>query len=374
MKQANKEMYILESILFVFVIIFNIIFKHSYAYNLGIVIFAIIFYKKYGFMRDKSYIKPSVMRIIISVLLITLLITNLIGLGTGFYKNVLKITRLSTIFQGIILTGITIFCEEVIRYIIAKNSQINKKPIYIFTIGIIILNIIMQINPEYFYDRWRIFVFITAVIIPIVAEHILCSYLSYKVGFLPALVYRLTISIYFVVSPIIPNIGDYLYSVVKVLMPFTIYYFTNRILEKADKAKKYSKKMSRRIVYMPIIACLLAIIVLVSGIFSYKMIAIGSGSMEPVYYMGDAVIYKKVKNTKELKKGTVIAFEHSNTVITHRIHNVIKENGQTIYITKGDNNKKPDDFKTEEKDILGTVKYVVKYAGYPTLWINQLTK
>ena len=124
-------MYLLESILFIFVIVFNIIFKHSYAYNLGIVIFAIIFYKKYGFMRDKSYIKSSIMRIIISVLLVTLLITNLIGLGTGFYKNVLKITNMSTIFQGIILTSVTIFCEEVIRYIIAKNSQTNKKPIYL---------------------------------------------------------------------------------------------------------------------------------------------------------------------------------------------------------------------------------------------------
>ena len=94
--------------------------------------------------------------------------------------------------------------------------------------------------------------------------------------------------------------------------------------------------------------------------------------MEPEYYMGDAVIFEK-KQAHEVKVGDILVFKRGRTVITHRIVSISKGNNSKYDITtKGDNNDDEDDYLVQKEDVLGVVKYSVKYVGYPTLWINKL--
>ncbi len=373
MKKNIRDIYIIEIILFIFIIIFNLLLKTNYLYNAFIVLLSIICFKRFGFMRDKNYIKSSSLRIIISCFLVYLLVTSSLGLVLGFRMNVFNLNNIQTWTRGILLTSITIVAEEIIRYVIASQSKSTKKPIIFYTIILILLNIIIQINPEYFTTRWKIFVFITTVALPYITDEAISSYLSYQAGFVSSLVYKLGIHLYIFMIPILPNIGDYLYSVFRIFVPFFIYMYISKMVNYHDKEKKYSKQSARRIVLVPVVCLLVSIIILTSGITGYQMIAIGSGSMEPTFYKGDAVIFKKC-NANKIKKGQIIAFEHDHIIITHRVQNIVKKHNTIQIKTKGDNNKTPDNYIVDGKDVIGEVKCVVKYIGYPTIWINETTK
>lgn len=370
MKHNEKLIYLIEAILFISVIIFNIL-NIKYSYNIIVIILAGFAYIKLGFIKDNAYEKGNVIRIVLAALLSYMLITNFLGIFTGFAKNIFKF-NFDTIIFGIILNVITIVSIEVLRYIVAKNCYRSKLPIILFTFIMIILNIVMQIKMNYLSDRWLLFVFISTFVVPLIAQELLYSYIAYKNSLVPNIIYRIAMELYVYVIPIIPNLGNYIYSVLKVFLPFIIYYFANKSILKNSKDKKYSKRVSRRLIYTPIIIFLVICVTLITGIFGWKMIAIGSGSMEPEFYMGDAVIYKTV-NKNELKIGDIIAFNSGRRVITHRIYSIKKDSfGNMTITTKGDNNKAVDQDTVSSDDVLGVVKYVFKFIGYPTLWLNEI--
>ena len=99
----------------------------------------------------------------------------------------------------------------------------------------------------------------------------------------------------------------------------------------------------------------------IPSIFGYKPFIVLSGSMETELYKGDLAIIKKV-DVNTLKENDIIAFrEDKNYVVTHRIVNVIDNNGKTEFITKGDNNNTNDEGSVKLDYIEG--KYVSKIKG-----------
>ena len=257
------------------------------------------------------------------------------------------------------------------RYIICRNTQHEKLPIAIYTIILIVLNIIIEINGYDLKDNEVLFIFITTIVIPVICKEAACSYLTYKVSYVPSMIYKLTTSLYGLVLPIIPNIGNYLYASTNIALPYSIYFFVSKALHYKEKAETYQKRVSQRILYLPVFACLIVLVVLISGVFTNTLISIGSNSMKPAYERGDAVIYQKTK-IENIRIGEVIAFKRDGRIITHRVINIQKTDTLSTFKTKGDANNAPDAYTVDEKDVLGVVKYSIKYIGYPTLWFNDL--
>ena len=371
MKKNIKGIYLLEILVFILVIISNIL-KIEYAYNIILIIAALYCYLRFGFIKDNAYEKSNVIKVVISSLLAYTIIMYGLGTITGFYRSSFGFNSASLLSFAVLTS--TIIATELIRYIVAKNCTTNKKPIILLTIVFIILNIVTQISSSFLNDRWIMFVFISTYIVPIIAREMLCSYLAYKCSILPNLIYRILMEIGLHLLPIIPNLGDYLFAIVKILLPSTIYFFSIKIFKYHEKSGNYTKKTTRRIILVPIILLSIVMIYLISGLFKYKMIAIGSGSMEPYYYRGDAVVYEK-KKAKEVKEGDVLVFANGHTIVTHRVMSIAHDgNGRYNIVTKGDNNKNVDDYIVQTDDVLGIVKFPVKYVGYPTLWVNSLIK
>jgi len=76
----------------------------------------------------------------------------------------------------------------------------------------------------------------------------------------------------------------------------------------------------------------------VPSFWGWKPFIVLSGSMESEIITGDIAVVKEV-DTKTLKVGDIIAFRESDDiVITHRIIGITEVEGETRYITKGDNN------------------------------------
>lgn len=99
----------------------------------------------------------------------------------------------------------------------------------------------------------------------------------------------------------------------------------------------------------------------VPDVFGYKPMIVLSGSMETSIHTGDLVFVKMV-DTTTLKENDVIAFRNeSDTVTTHRIVEIVYENGKQYFKTKGDANNVEDANLVSMEDIEGI--YVGRLAG-----------
>lgn len=105
------------------------------------------------------------------------------------------------------------------------------------------------------------------------------------------------------------------------------------------------------------------------ALFGIKMYVIVSGSMEPELNIGDIVI---VKENDNYQKDDVISFRQGQSVITHRIIEVINDD-EISYKTKGDNNNTEDKQIVLKEDIEGKVINKIPTVGKFVLVVKDKT-
>ncbi len=122
-----------------------------------------------------------------------------------------------------------------------------------------------------------------------------------------------------------------------------------------------------------ILVMLLAFLLVGVRLFGFQVYTVLSGSMEPQYHTG-SIIYVKDVDPGNLKAGDVITYSlNSNTVATHRIVEVVKdENDSSVikYRTKGDANDVVDANLVEQSDIIGSPVFTIPYLGYLAVYIQ----
>lgn len=343
-------------------------------YNLYLVITFLLFMiiplrLFFGKTKDSSYYMGYTIRTVITVLMAIGITIYLLGLLLGFTKGYsYTFNNLIRLIVPTIVLSITI---EYFRFIVVKNSYNNIKSIVIFTILLTILEVFAITNFRAINTSYKVFVYICITVLPVFADQLLGSYLNYKVGMTPSLIYRLIIRLYAYVLPITPNLGNYLLSFVKVLTPFIIFYIINRAMVEDEKSKKIITNDTLKLFSIPIILFLIILVILVSGVFNNRLIAIASDSMNPTYSRGDVVLIEYMK-PNELRKGDILVFDHENIIVTHRIVDIKKKKDTYYFTTKGDANDKPDSFVSTNENVIGKVDYAIKYIGYPTVLINEL--
>lgn len=375
MKKNTKIIYIGEVILTIYAILLTL-FINNISYDVRnfsavvvLLLVLVILLAFFGYKKDKSYLKGSSARIVMASLMTFMLIIYGLGIVLGFSQGYVY----HNIYDFIKNIGVVVAINieiELLRYMIVKNSFKKKTTLIIYTILSIIINILLEINMATLASAEDKFIFLSTIIFPIMAEEALCSYMTYKISMLPSLLYKLVIKLYMYILPIFPDLGNYMYSVVNIVLPFAIYSILNKIVIRYEKEKKELRRVNRVVFTIPLTVFLVVLVLLISGVFKYKLIAIASDSMSPVYRRGDAVIYEKI-DVKKLEVGDILAFRKNNIVITHRIVKIWKQNDRYYFTTKGDNNNSVDSFKTSEDLVLGRVVSIYKYIGYPTVLINE---
>lgn len=128
-----------------------------------------------------------------------------------------------------------------------------------------------------------------------------------------------------------------------------------------------------------IIVCLAAFVVLssrISGgeptVLGYQVKAVLSGSMEPTFQTGSIISIKLGNQRTSYEKGDIITFYMEEKLITHRIIDVIEENGKAAYKTKGDNNDGPDLWTVPSQNIVGKyTNLTIPYIGYALNYANS---
>ncbi len=373
MKTNTKNIYISEIVILMAIIsLLFTISNPSYAFRIVCVhvflgISLVILFQSFGWKKDNGYLKNSTARTLISMLLSYLIIIYSLGIILGFNKGFgFSLNYVKTLVSTILF----ILELEFIRHMIAKNSLNSKRPIIIFTILSIILNVVLEININNLMTSEDKFIFLSTIIFPVIAEESLCSYLTYKISLFPSLIYKFVTKLYIFIIPIVPDLGNYIYSFVNVLFPYLIYVVINKVLVKYEKIKSNLKKVNLTILSMPLVLLFILLVILVSGLFKYKMIAIGSNSMKPIYSRGDAIIYEKI-NSEKINVGDILVFQDGKKIVTHRVVKKYYTNNMYYFSTKGDNNDTKDPNDVSSSYVLGRVIFKTKYIGYPTVLINE---
>ncbi len=111
----------------------------------------------------------------------------------------------------------------------------------------------------------------------------------------------------------------------------------------------------------------------VPSVFGIKPFMVLSGSMEREIKKGDLIITKEI-NPEELEIGKIIAFrDAAGTVTTHRIIDIVVKDGETFFITKGDNNSTQDRNLVGLKDVEGIYLFRIPGIGSMMKSLSQTT-
>ena len=377
MKKGYNKILILEIILLIFLLFNSFVFKTANVYVVTalLVPFLILTIVLMGFEKENFRNKKDVLLNIIICLLIYYFVTYFLGLFTGFIRTSYSLSFIN-IIKNIFPVILLIVVSELLRYELFTKSKGN---IPCFAIGYVVFVLIDVNLSVHMYDVTSylgLTKMICLVVFPSVTKNILLIYLTQKVGYANAIVYRLLTDLSTYLLPIFPDFGEYINVLLKTVLPVAIMARLNNMFNYYELRKIKSSKYNRRklIIYTFITIALFVIVTLTSGLFTYQALTIGSGSMSPKIEKGDIVILKKVKKSelKTINKGDVLVYNHDDKIIVHRVVEVLNANGQTSFITKGDNNDTKDSWVIKEDEVIGTVKLKIKYLGMPTVALNEL--
>ncbi len=377
MKKGFNKILILEIILLIFLLFNSFVFKIANMYVIsGIMLpFLILMIVLNGFEKDNYRYKKDVLLNIIIFLLMYYFITYFLGLFSGFVKSSYSLSFINIIkntFPVIVL----ILISELMRYVLFNKTKRNLPCLIIGCL----LFVMVDVNPMvHIYDvktALGITKMICLVVFPSITKNIFLTYLTMKVGYKNGIIYRLITEISTYLLPIFPDFGEYINVLLKTVLPIAIMARLNNMFNYYSVRKiKDSRYNSRKLVlYSFITFALLTIVLLTSGLFTYQALTIGSGSMSPTIEKGDVIILKSMKNeeARKIKKGDVLVYNHDNKIIVHR---VIKKsnNGETIsFKTKGDYNNAKDSWTVKQEDVIGIVKFRIRWVGMPTVALNEL--
>ena len=374
MKRGYKKLLLFEFFVLILVLLNSFLFKFLNQFTIILFFIGLLFLFKFifGFEKDKHRYTKNIIIEIFIILLVFFIIFYLFGLIVGFVKNnsYLNFYGLSNI---IIPIFITIILKEILRYEILMKASDNKLLIILSCILFIIFDLFNSFSLNDFSSKYNIFLFISLNLIPAISNNVVCTYLSIKSGYKPLIFYQIIIQLYSYILPIIPDVSEYIVSLIGLLLPIIIgrrIYNIFKVENDEDIVRNYKKKdylifgFSSFIVIFLVYFC--------SGYFKYHVIAIASGSMHPYLNKGDLVVVEKINKDTKLKKGMIIAYKYNGVTIIHRINRVVKINNEDIFYTKGDSNNEEDKYKVKKSMISGIVKGNIDYVGWPIVWLNEL--
>lgn len=376
MKKSYKKVLFIEILLFILLVI-NSVFKNflqNYFICLFLFLSILLFRLFFGFEKHKKEnLKKYIIKISIYIIIVVF-IYYLFGFATGFAHNKLYYNFYSfyTFMLPIILTA---SFSEFLRYQLLKKSEGNSFLIVFTTIIFILINVTNSIYYASFSSIYNVIVFIGITLLPSISTSILGTYINIKIGYKPMIFYLIIFNLMNYLLPIIPDYNEFLLSVFNLLVPTILLYIImssfNDVLQREVDIRT-NKTKERILIVVTIIVCTTTIY-FTCGYFRFYAIAIGSGSMSPTFNKGDVVIVEKIKNQfNKLSTGDIIAYNHDDKIIIHRLVKIISVNGEDYYYTKGDANDNIDNYKVEKKQILGTVKVYFPFVGYPTVWLSEL--
>ena len=357
-------------IFLVLVLFFNVfvlnVFKNRYALTAFVTIYFIVVYKLLGIKQNRGNNSVSVLVIILSIILIMVL--YIIGIYTGFYKNVLKFGTTVFFTRIIPYTAIIVF-SELIRSVFIRRE--NEKTTFLTTLSLILVDLLLELPLYNSLKLESILALLGEVLLVSISINLMCNYTNKSYGIVPGMCYRFIATLYVFVFPYLPDIYPFFESIIKIAYPYITYLIIDFAFAENNFVLARNKDKTNIVTMVVTILFAVIVVMLVSCKFKYGVIVIASGSMTGSIDKGDVVLFEQY-NEQRIREGDVIIFTSDNKRVVHRVTSINQINGQNVYYTKGDVNQHEDDGYRTKEDIVAVVKFRIKDIGWPTIYVNEM--
>lgn len=381
MKRINIEIILLYLFIILYISFASILFVDKLVSNYNLIInpifWFICFIISIYICRDtkiREKAKNDKIQTILIIVLIYLIFYFISGLFFGYSKSPYSHAFIS-IIKNLWSFLVIIILKEYTRYCLCNNCSKSK----LFYALVTILFILTEINfynvESNFISGESAFKYVSSVIIPLIAENVLFTYLTIVCGYKAVLAYRLPIMFANIILPIFPDLNWFIIALYKLVLSFVCFLSINYIqAKKTERISRRRIKKQNPIKNIPFIITLFIFVGFVAGFFKYMPIAVMSNSMAKLINRGDLVVVEKLnsKEKKNLKQYDIIEYRLGSSIIIHRIIKIEKtSDGEVRYITKGDNNNAADNKYVLEDQVLAKVKFKVPVIGYPIVLLNE---
>lgn len=293
------------------------------------------------------------------------------GLITTYAQNPLMSTP-ELALLNICIYGVTGILVEYIRHRLILLTG-RKHPILAGT-GIAVALAAVQVTTFslHFPDALSFVQMLGSVALPLIVYHAVQTYLAYTAGFLSMVVYAVAWLMLYTLLPIMPKYDWYMVGMSALVFGVLIVLLLDRTRQDVERPLRMGKHQQSKIANGLFAGCMVLLILFMTGIFSYKPIAIMSNSMNPVYSRGDMVIVRKKTPSMAIRIGDIIQYTAKDRIITHRVVATVVDKDVVQYITRGDNSNSNDPWLISEAQINGIVKARIPFAGYPTVILYEV--
>ena len=340
---------------------------------LNLVLFGILFLVFLFLFPNKNHIRNYQKSLTQTVLILVIsyyIIYYLLGLIIGFSYNFYDTSWSGIIYNSFVFILPLLLREEVRERFIRIHK---KKSVYLLITIIFIIYEMLCSTFFSFHDNEELLSNIFSIFIPCILENVLLTYLVSLAGirtvyayFIPAL-----ISKYFV--PILPDLDWFYRLLLQIVFYLCIYSVVSheylfKVLRRTPKAEK-----KQSIVYLFSIGFVIVIGLFVAGFFKYQPVAVLTYSMVPAFTRGDVVVINKLSDVEksELKKGDIIQYKRKDTMVIHRIIDIVDDNDERGYILQGDNNNSEDPFIVYDNQVVAKEVFSIPKLGYPSVWLSE---
>lgn len=312
--------------------------------------------------------KKQVLLIMITIGLLYVMISYLLGIEFGFHRNIYGLP-VRNFFRFVVPITIMIIAVELIRRVMLAQQLIIPK--ILMYVSSILVELIIFIN----YDQittFNVFMDILGMaFLPAFTLNLLYTFLSNKYGAWPNIAFRLITTLFIYFIPVLPSIPDIMESVIKFVLPFVIMGFISVLYAKQKRVVSHRKRTISTIGTVFVAVILIMFVMLISCKFKYGALVVGSESMTGAINKGDVVVYEEYTG-QTVYEGDVIVFEVDGKKVIHRVVDIERINNVYRYYTKGDANDDLDSGYITESQIVGVTHFRVVYIGYPSLWVRSI--
>ena len=302
------------------------------------------------------------------IYIIVLLAAGIIdGYGKSPYSHAFIDMVHNMFMVGLVLTG-----REMIRHYLV-NSSAKEENYFVFIIVTLIMTVTNIPLHQFFRQDGYVSMikFAAGNFAPEFVLNLLATYLVFLSGPLASVIYLGMIQAFHWLCPVLPDLKWITKALIGILCPLYSFMFIQSMYLSISKQLKHKGKEDSLIGWGITSIVSISIIWFAVGVFPVYPSVVATGSMEPQIKPGDVILIKKIDDGKDVTIGDIIQFRKNNIFISHRIIDVVEQNNQICYRTKGDNNSIPDKELVRMEQLKGKVLYVIPKIGWPTLLIKS---
>lgn len=378
MQKSKKATLVIITIIFIYTMLasFNFVVNANYNYLYIInplfwIILAVALRIILGKQLENNKIKKKILEYTLVASLTYIIIYMISGLFLTFGKNP-YLTTIKGLLTNLWIFGSVIIAKEYVRYRLINNVYEKDKVKIAIVLSVVYIMFDLQLSQYISADLTPIIIIKTVAdtLLPLIATNILYSYIAINCDYIPSILYEFITKLYMWISPILPNAPWIMTSIINTVIPIILFLYIRFVKNKNDYYKNRENIMKsdpRNII--PLVALIILAIWFAIGIFPIKPVAIASGSMEKTINVGDIAIIKKC-NANDVIVGDVVQYKMEGFTVVHRVMEKKQKNGEFYFITKGDNNPTADSKEVREDQVIGKLIFVVRYLGYPAVWLH----